>query len=147
MNELISLLKSKNRCLRKLLQYSEHFLTEASNSADEKNLELVLELEKKRDIAIRTLDLIERKINEVAGAIPKIERTPVRLGQVDALVQEAVETVHEIVITDGLVLRKVEAIQNEVSKNLLHSKRQQDTIGKFKSSWLSESGSELDKKL
>ena len=147
MNELISLLKSKIRCLRKILQYSEHFLVEANTSAHEDNLERVLNLEKKREIAIRTLDLIERKINEVAGQIPRIERTPTRLGQLDALMQESVELVHEIVITDGLVLRKVETIQNEVSKDLLHSKRQQGTIGKFKSSWVSESGSELDKKL
>lgn len=141
--DVVSLLESKNRCLRRFREVSADFL-DAARSGDLTGLE---NFHLKRDAILRSLELYDRKINETISLIPTQEEKR----KLAPRVQKALDTRDALVLsilqTDEEIIRKVEEEKARIQEELAVSRKSQQTIAKFKSTWVAESGEEIDRKL
>ena len=140
---LLGLIKSRNRCLERVLALTDDYSSQPE-SADLEGLE---PFQEKRAVVFKAIDLYDRKISEVITEMPRLEKTNALVDAVKALVRTKEELTRQIFISDDKVIRKIEASQAALAKELQNARRSKDALNKFKSNWVSENGEEVDKTL
>lgn len=141
--EVLKLLRSKNRCLERFLTLSEEFLTLAVKG-DFSELQA---FQGRRESTLKAMDLFDRKISEVVTALPYAQRTPSLIEAVKKALNEKEILVHQILEVDLKIISKIEDEKNNLLKELSSSRKSRAVLGKFKSTWVSGAGEELDETL
>jgi hypothetical protein len=136
--EVLGLLRSKNRCLVKFLETSKAFLLSHDTLGTLPSLD---EFELKREAILKAVFLYERKINEAAETLHSSAKTPEFIAAVEDKI------LAEISVTDNRVLNLVEQEKMRIAKELTSSQKSRELVQKFKSSWVTESGDEIDQNL
>ncbi|HAR41111.1 MAG TPA: hypothetical protein DCS07_00505 [Bdellovibrionales bacterium] len=141
--EVIRLLKSKNRCLEQFLELSEEFLKtiETGNFSD---LETFY---KKRDRILKGFDLFDRKLTETLELLPKNSFDAELAAQVEQALNMKAALIGRIAATDQKIVDAIQEEKLRITKEMANSQKQTSTVKKFKSSWVGESGEDLDRKL
>jgi len=142
--DVLSLLRSKNRCLLRFLEASKNFLTEAQTLGV---LPSLPDFELQRESILKAISLYDRKVTEAIPHISAADRTPELSKAVEQSLQEKDAILAEIVIADQQVLKLVEAEKNRVGRELAATNKSRNLNQKFKSSWVAEAGEEIDKTL
>ena len=145
--DVLALLKSKNRCLQRFLDFSLEYLASPSSGDTEKELASLESLQSRREAVIKTLDLYDRKIAEVLAEtdVAKIEGALAE--GIQASLEERVRLVENILGVDQKLVARIEDEKIRIQRELSSSRKNGDLVRKFKSAWVAESGEELDKKL
>lgn len=147
---LRSLLNSKNRCLERFLALSAAFLQEMDRPPIEgevDDLSGVIRFQSQRDATLKAIDLYDRKISDSVKELSDLDRTPELTRAVEASLARREKLIHEILAIDLKIISRIEIRRNEILKEMSESRKGLDTLKKFKSSWVPESGEELDTKL
>ncbi len=142
--DVLSLLRSKNRCLDKFLQLSTDFLIEAQRSDSMPDLPL---FETQREAILKAVALYDRKLTEAVALLPPGERPRALVQAVEASLQEKDTLVHRILLIDDQILARVEQEKTKLLKEIATNQKRTQSVQKFKSAWIPESGEEIDKKL
>jgi len=146
--DVLSLLRSKNRCLQKFLQASIDFLESADHSGQLPDL---VEFESSREAILKAIDLYDRKVSEAVSLLDSdTSSEPERqkfISEVKAALDEKSDLVYRILKTDDRILSLIEEEKNKVFKELSSVQKQEEIARKFKSTWVPESGEGLDEKL
>jgi hypothetical protein len=140
--DVIGLLQSKKRCLRRFIEVSDRFLSEAEQ-ADFSGLAL---FESSRDAVIKTLGLIDRQLTEAVRALPRELRTPALSQAVQSGLDEEAFLVQSISKTDTRIVACIEAEKLHLLRELATSRKSHEIAGRFKSTWVAEAGEGLDQK-
>jgi hypothetical protein len=140
--DVLALLRSKNKCLEKFLSLSADFL-EKAEGGDVSGLSL---LEERRGACLKAIELYDRKISEAVAMVPPSERTELADAVQLALDKRQI-IVEKIVATDAKIIARVEEEKARILTELNKTKKTKNTLGKFKSAWLAESGEGIDTKL
>jgi hypothetical protein len=142
--DVLGLLRSKNRCLLRFLEASKSFLVEAQSQG---TLPSLSEFETQREAILKAIGLFDRKISDAIPHISKADRTPELIQAVEKALTRKDEIMKDIIIADEKVLRLVEEEKNRITKELVTSQKSRQVLQKFKSSWVNESGEEIDQSL
>jgi hypothetical protein len=142
--EVLGLLRSKNRCLAKFLEASKMFLLENDTLGALPSLDA---FELKREAILKAIFLYERKINETTQTLQAKDKTPEFVSLVEAALITRDKILAEISVTDNRVLNLVEQEKMRIAKELTSSQKSRELMLKFKSSWVNESGEEIDQNL
>jgi hypothetical protein len=141
--DVLGLLQSKNRCLQRFLTLSEDFFSTIQNG-DLSTLEM---FQTRRESTIKALDLYDRKITEVISQLLPTERTQALIDGVTRVLEEKDRLIHRILAADEKIILKIEDEKNRVQRELSSSQKSRDMLKRFKSSWVPESGEEIDRNL
>ena len=140
--EVLSLLQSENRCLEKLLSFSRQFLV-CSQKREWSGLD---DFDSKRQVFFKTLDLLDRKITEAAESLKN--RSAILPLDVSESLQKELElrrdVIDRIIEVDAALIAELEKESKATSGDVASSRKNKDLVSKFKSSWLPQSGSEMD---
>ncbi len=142
--DVLSLLRSKNRCLEKFLQASSEFLTQARSSGALPGLP---SFEARRDAILNAVDLYDRKVNEAVAELPSGSRPKALVDAVETSLKEKDTLVHRILVVDEQILQLVEEEKTKILKEMASNQKRAALAQKFKSGWIPEAGEEIDKKL
>jgi len=147
--DVLSLLRSKNRCLRKFLQASTEFLASAEES---ETLPDVVEFGTRRDAILKAIDLYDRKISEAVALLPEARSPGQELPKelidgIQAALDDKKALVHQILQVDDKILALIDAEKNRVLKDMASTQKQDEITRKFKSTWVHQSGEGVDEKL
>jgi hypothetical protein len=141
--DVLSLLESKNRCLRRFLELSADFL----RRAEQGDLSELDPFQTRRETVLRTLDLFDRKITEVVAHLSPEQRTSQLVRQVELALAEKDDTVRQILIVDDKIIRRIEEEKTRIVRELASSEKSRSNIQRFKSTWVPTHGEELDQQL
>lgn len=142
--DVLSLLRSKNRCLLRFLEASKTFISEASSQGGLPSLQ---EFELQRESILKAIALFDRKTTEAVAHISAEDRTPQLSKAVGDLLQIKDEILAEIMVVDQQVLKLVEEEKNRVAREIAANQKSRNLVQKFKSTWVTEAGEEIDKSL
>jgi hypothetical protein len=142
--DVLSLLRSKNRCLQRYLDLSVEFEDACENGG---SLDGLAAFEQAREAILKAINLYERKIAEAAALIRPADRTPAMIEEVKALLAQKEVLVHRILALDLKIIGRIEEARSALLKEMSGARKGKDAIAKFKSGWVAESGEELDTKL
>ncbi len=140
--DVLVLLRTKNKCLERFLDVSSEFLSKIEND----QFTDLSSLQHRRDSILKAIDLFDRKLETALNQF-KREDAKKFIPEMKAYVARRDGLLEKIKFIDIQLLRLIEfekeRIQKEISSELKVKKR----ISKFKSEWISTSGSEVDQKL
>ena len=140
---LIGLLRSKNRYLEKFREISREFEQQA-DAGDFGGLERFQET---RDKYLNAIARFDKQIETTVSAMPESERTDDLKKKVSILMLDRENLVHEILAIDLRLMGRIETEKSRILRELTGTRKSKETLGKFKSSWMTSSGEELDTKL
>lgn len=138
--ELLSLIRSKNRCLERFLQLSVDFLSEAETGI----YDGIVEFQTKRESILRTMDLYNRKVSEFLEAYPDSIRNRATSEEIRVLTYRSDEIVAEIADVDRRIILSLEVERDRTATEIHENKKIKDTVGRFKSGGMGAQGEELD---
>ena len=141
--EVVSLMRSKIRCLNRILSLSQSFLS----SANEVSVIRIARLENERAQLLRAVDHFDRKLTDTLSLLDPSERDSSLVDQAKAHEAERFAVTTQILKLDNSLLSLIEEAQSKVVQELTQSKRSRETLGKFKSVQSSPSGESLDQRL
>jgi GTP1/Obg family GTP-binding protein len=141
--EVLALIQSKTRCLKKFLKISESFLGEAQSG----DFSRLTEFHEKRDKMLRAFELYDRKISQIVTSLPQSERTPKLIESVKSALVDRDQLLIEVLKVDAKIIEQIEEAKKKILKELAASRKSKQIVQKFKSGWIGESGEELDQKL
>jgi len=141
--ELDELLRGKNSCLRKFRALSRDFAGRATQG----DLTGLTEFESRRESILKAIALFDRKIDFVVPEIRETEKTSELVLRVEASLSEKEGLVKDILEADLAIISRIETEKNRILKDLTANRKGAETLSKFKSTWIAESGEELDQKL
>ncbi len=139
--DVLSLLRSKNRCLEKFLAISREYL---DAGAAFENLGI---FETRRDATLKAIELYDRKLAESISLIAAADRTPEMIEGVKRELDRKEQLVHEILDLDLRIIGKIEEEKNRLLQQVANARKGKEVLSRFKSTWVSESGEELDETL
>ena len=142
-HDVLRLVDSKTRCLQRFLELTKRFLSTAENG-DFSGLNA---FEIGREAIVKALGMYDRKVNENVIRIPLADRNPTLSHAVQARLNEQGRLLKEIIKIDQHVMVCIEREKNRVQQELINSQKRHELAGRFKSSWMPESGEGLDQKL
>jgi hypothetical protein len=142
--DVLSLLRSKNRCLLNFLDASKAFLAEAQAHG---TLPSLPEFELQRESILKAIALFDRKITEAIPHISANDRTPELSQSVKEALEKKDQLIAEIMCVDQQVLNLVEEEKNRVARELANTQKSRNLVQKFKSTWVAEGGEEIDQSL
>lgn len=135
---LIKIFEEKKRCFEKLLEHSSEFVKVA---VDLDGYESFL---KKRNVFITTIKFYNKLINKNLESFPHAEKTEFMIKSLSKLIQDESELIYTILDTNQKIILKLENEKLKIDEELKNSEKILKNIGRFKSSWVLESGSKLD---
>jgi len=141
--DVLTLLRSKNRCLGRFLEISVDFL----NTVDQEKLDGLTEFQNQREATLKAIGLYDRKISEVVTLLSPDQKSPELVESVKQELNKKERIIHEILDTDLKIISIIEDTKNKILQEISSTRKHKDMIGKFKSTWVSEAGDELDSKL
>lgn len=141
--ELLCLLRSKNRCLERFLEVTEEFWSAAETG----HLDGLSVFESRRDATLKAIELFDRKIDETSALLRPEERDPSLADEARILIEAREVLVHRILGLDLKIIGRIEAERTRLLQDIGHTRRARDTLAKFKSGAGAEGGEELDRTL
>ena len=141
--DVLSLLQSKKRCLRRYLSLSVKFLASAKHG-DLTSLET---FELLRESVIKTLGMYDRKITSVVQSLPAEERTPALSSSVQSHLNEEAALVQSILKNDNQIIAAIEVEKRRLLHEMANTDKAKAITNRFKSAWMPESGEGLDTKI
>ena len=138
--ELLSLIRSKNRCLERFMQLSIEFLADAETG----DYDEIGEFQTKREGILRAMDLYNRKVNEFLEANPDSIRARDISDEIRVLTYRSDEIVAEIADIDRRIILSLEVERDRTVSEIQESKKVKNTVGRFKSGAAGAPGEELD---
>jgi hypothetical protein len=155
--DVIGLLQSKRRCLRRFLEISQGFLAELDGAEDSgagaattslsPALDGLGEFESRREAAIKTLGMIDKRITEVVRAMPTESRTAELSRAVQDGLDEEARLVQSILATDNRIMTHIERAKRRLTQDMAQTRRSHALTGRFKSTWVPEPGEGLDQEI
>jgi len=148
-DEILSHLRSKNRCLENLLDATQRFLSlpieELAENAIDRTVDPLAVYERERTSSLKALDLYDRKINEMISALSSdsLPSSFQSAAKNELLTNE--KLINAIFKADDVVFEKIQTAQSRLSKIMQETRKGKETLSKFKS--ISESGNSVDQKL
>lgn len=141
--EVLSLLRSKIRCLAIFRDVSVQTL-EGFNDSDP--LPQLKELENRRESLLKAMDLFDRKLAECVDELSESLKSAIRPQATEYMNRQDV-LYAEIASLDARIMLRIEAVQDRVLEEIKAGRKAKEGISKFKSTWVSEAGEELDQQL
>lgn len=138
--DVLRLLKSKNRCLKRFLSYTHDFL----KKSEPELLPQLSFLLAKRETALRILGLYDRKLSKITQNLRHTDQTDEFIKSLHEIFSEKTTILNEIFKTDLLLTQLIEENIEKTEKELQSSQKSKDTLQKFKSTWIAEAGDALD---
>lgn len=137
---LLKLIHGKNRALRRFLDISTAFLAVAEGG----DLSGLQAFQNRRDSVIRALDLYDRRVSEGVSTLVAGARTEGLVQEIREALERKDALIHEILAVDLRIISLIDREKNEILKKISSTRKQRETLSKFKSAWLPEAGEELD---
>jgi acyl-CoA reductase-like NAD-dependent aldehyde dehydrogenase len=103
--------------------------------------------EEKRGQLFRALELHETKLTSAISRLTQAERTPQLLERTRAATREHASLVAQITSLDNQIMTLIEREKQVVQEAISISRRHTALTHKFKSTWMPESGEEVDQKV
>lgn len=153
--EVLSFLRSRNRCLERYLSASQTFL----NSAERGDFSGLESVQAYRDSVLRAIDLFNRKISASLNITAKGSSLHICLPTLSAALPDNIKEeiswalstrevlIHKILATDTKILLKLDEEKARIQRELGTTRKGGEIVRKFKSEWVGESGEGLDRKL
>lgn len=145
--EILSLLRSKNRCLERLIDATREFLKQPFERLVQETTSEPSPLaayEEERTAVIRTLEMHDRKIGELITTLDSSERTGVFMEDVKSELLENERLIIGVVNADEIVFQRIRDAQNQITKLLAENRKSRELLSKFKSAAGSPTGEEMD---
>ncbi len=145
--DVLTLLRSKNRCLLRFEQASLRFLREtdgASIDAVEDSLPI---LERTRSRILKALGMFDRKLDEVIAGLPEEARTEEFLAEAREAAADTDRIIADLLKLDESVVSRIQECRDRITTELAAAEKSKQLVGKFKSEWAGTSGEEIDQKL
>lgn len=138
--DVIKLLKTKNRCLERVLNLSIQFLEKNDlNDLDSFQIE--------RGAIFKAIDLYDRKILEALANVKKLEKDSPLAEQLHAILKDKERLIREILLQDNDLMARIELKKRKILEDLAAGRKNHEMVGKFKSAWIAAGGEELDRTL
>ena len=147
--EILELLRSKNRCLDRLMGETREFLAvplEKLVTEGDAKVGALATYENARKAIIRTLELHDGKIGELIAALAPAEKAPEFLGEVREEMLKNERLIISVFNADDVVFRKIGDAQSQIIKLIQENRKSRDLLGKFKSAQ-GQTGEGMDKTL
>lgn len=141
--EVLKLLQSQNRSLRKLLTYSQEFLA----SSWDGSLATLQLYEAKRAVILRAMTLYDHKIEELVSALTPEQKTPALIQEIRSCWVEKDQLCKNILELDRAVMKMIRNEQQRLTKLVADNEKSKNLMNRFKSTWVPESGESLDGKV
>ncbi len=141
--DVIALLQAKNRRLERFRDLSMEFAA----SAETGDLSRLEDFERRRDKTFRAIEFFDVKISEVIAGLASEQRTSRLIEQVRQEMTKNEGLVREILLADQRVIVSIETEKLRITQEVNSSRKHREVVSKFKSTWVTESGEELDQKL
>src|SRR5690242_13648845 len=106
--DVLKLLQSKNRCLKRFLSYSQTLLDQV-NGENFSTLEYFLH---RRDVILKVLDLYDRKILDLITRLSPMEKTTYFIDFVKKIENTKETLIQNILETDRNLTAKIEEARN-----------------------------------
>ena len=134
--EILELLRSKNRCLDRLMAETRAFLAvpiEALVSENAANAGPLSSYEEARTSIIRTLEFHDRKISALIAELPASEKSPEFVAKAREEMERNERLIVSVFNADDVVFRKIGDAQNQIVKLMQENRKSRNLLGKFKS--------------
>lgn len=135
-DEILELLRSKNRCLDRLMAETRTFLAvplEALVAEGNSKKGPLTVYEDARGAIIRTLELHDGKIAGLIANLASAERTPDFLDAIREEMFRNEKLIVSVFNADDVVFRKIGEAQSQILKLIQENRKSRDLLGKFKS--------------
>jgi hypothetical protein len=147
--DILSLLRSKSRCLRRLLEAGAKFLAVSDDQLIEtdqtKKNDVTLNVyDSEREGIMNALSLYDRKLTDMIQALDPNQRAGnwIEQARAEMVVNEAL--VLSVLEMDDAVMKKITQAQTKISQKLAENRQSREKVAKFKSTWISDHGDEVD---
>jgi len=144
--ELVTVIESQTRCFRKLGELTERYVL-GLNEGRADDLE---DFEQRRDSIFKTIELYDRKINELSSDALKLlsqeELVLIRM-QLDVALQDQQKAKAEAQRSDDVLMHRLEQQLEALVTDLHQEHRRREILSRFKSSRGFSSGTGVDQSL
>ena len=140
------LLRSKNRCLRTLLELSDEFVKATAHGGFPTVDSALPTYQAQRDGIIKAIELYDRKLNEAIAALTPAARTPELIEKLRKDVDLSDSLVRGILKKDEEINRRLNDAKLDLLRELTANERNKAIASKFKSGWIPEAGEGFDRK-
>ena len=147
--EIVSLLKTKNRCLDRLMESTRSFLHAPLESlvVDRGGSDTPLAIyESERATIIQTLEFHDRRINTLIGEMAAADKTPSFMEEVKEELLQNEKLIIAVFNADDIVFARIREAQAQITKLITENRKSKDILSKFKSGQ-SATGDGMDKTL
>ena len=134
--EILELLRSKNRCLDRLTAETRTFLAaplESLVAESAPNVGPLAAYEDARATIIQTLQLHDRRIADLIAGLPLLERSEEFRAEVRTEMERNERLIIGVFNADDVVFRKITDAQGQILKLVQENRKSRDLLGKFKS--------------
>jgi hypothetical protein len=146
--EILSLVRSKNRCLERLMAVTQEVLTLSDEKLLEKEMKSnnsPLDIYDRERIAVtRSIELFDGKISEVISSLTIEEKQSGLIEVLKAEMHKSELLLESIFSADDIVFKKINDMQKLVSNQLMENRKSREMLSKFRSQWVPEAGDEVD---
>lgn len=141
---VISLFRSRNECLRRFRDLSILFSQNSDTSSLVDRVEL---LEQEREQLLRAALLFERKISDEIVRLGRDAFSVESINEMREFERNRQSLLAEIIRADQSVESMIERFCADIEKDLSSSRKNQESLQKFKSYWVAPTGEEIDRSL
>lgn len=144
--EILELLRIKNRCLDRLMLETRTFLATPIEALITENAEQsgpLLAYEAARAAIIETIQMHDRKINDLITALCPEDKTPDFLQSAKAEVAQNERLIISVFNADDVVFRKIGDAQAQLLKLIQERRKSREKLSRFKST-SAPTGEEMD---
>lgn|GEM_PF-1772012 len=146
LNSLLALLRSKNNCLEGWMTETQTFIQQADPLDAAQTIALIDRYEATRERGVRSLDLLDRKIQELLLTMEETEKTQIPKQDFRVELARNELLVSAIFKADDVVFEKISKLQRDLAKKIAAAKQESETLQKFKSS-LEKRGGGIDQNI
>lgn len=152
LDEILSLLRSKNRCLERLQTSTHAFIAspieQIAEKADQAKKNPLESYERERASALKALELYDRKVNQAISALPSDKlsaefqiHAKAELAKNESLILAALQD-------DDTVFAKIEEARTRLAQLMNENRKSREILSKFKSAkGVNPAGEEVDQEL
>lgn len=147
--EILELLRLKNRCLDRLMAETRAFLAVPPEKLVAEKIDEpgpLAAYEGARTTILRTLELHDRRISELIAALPAFDRTPEFLAVAREEMAQNERLIVAVFNADDIVFRKIADAQSQITKLIQENRKSREILSRFKSA-SGQTGEEMDKTL
>jgi hypothetical protein len=141
--DVIKLFQSKNRCLGKFHEIAVLLADQLESG----NFQTLKDAEAHREAIIKTMELYDRKIAEAITLLDPKDKTDSLKALIQKELDAKTDIIHKILKTENRIVVAIENEKVRIQKELAVTEKNKNTVKKFKSGWVNESGEGVDTKL